>query len=241
MYCTRRGFSGAGRDDDGVVHGAGVGEGLHDLRNRRALLPDAAVDADNVAALLIDDGVENDGGFAGLAVADDQLALAAANGDHGIDGLDAGLERLAHGLAVEHAGRDAFEGIALLRNYGTFTVERLAERVDHPADQGLTHGNRHNGVGALDDVAFFEFERLAKKHHTDFFFFEVQRDAENIVRESEHLAGHDLFEAVDARDAVADADDGTDFIDGNRLLVVLNLLAQDLANFVCFDIRHACS
>ena len=99
------------RHHDGVIHGAVVFERLHHLRDRRALLADGDIDADHVAALLVDDGVESDGGLAGLAVADDQLALAAADGDHGVDGLDAGLQRLFHGLAVDHAGRQALDGI----------------------------------------------------------------------------------------------------------------------------------
>jgi hypothetical protein len=45
-------------------------------------------------SLLVDDRVDRDGGLAGLAVADDELALAAADRDHGVDGLDAGLHRL---------------------------------------------------------------------------------------------------------------------------------------------------
>src|SRR5712691_1287081 len=46
---------------------------------------------------------------------------------------------------------------------------------------------------------------------------------------------------MNARNAVADADDRADFVDRNGLLVVLNLLAQNLADFVCLNIRHACS
>src|ERR1043165_3279514 len=49
------------------------------------------LDADDPGALLVDDGVDRDRRLAGLAVADDQLALAAADGDHGVDGLEAGL------------------------------------------------------------------------------------------------------------------------------------------------------
>ena len=102
-------------------------------------------------------------------------------------------------------------------------------------------GHGHNRVGALDDVAFLQFAGFAKQHHADFLFFEVQRDAENVVREREHLAGHDFFQAVNARDAVAHADDRADFVDRNGLLVVLDLLAQNLADFIRFNIRHSCS
>jgi len=96
------------------------------LGDRGALLADRAVDADEVAALLIDDGVEDYRGLAGLAVADDELALAAADRNHGVDGLDAGLHWFANGLAIENAGGDFFEWVALLRLDGAFAVERLA-------------------------------------------------------------------------------------------------------------------
>src|SRR5882724_11130877 len=114
-----------GGHHDGVLHGAGIGEGLHDLRDRRTLLADGAVNANYVAALLIDDGVENDGGLPRLTVADDQLTLAAADGDHGVDGLDAGPERLANRLAIEHARRNALQRIALLRDDGRSEERRV--------------------------------------------------------------------------------------------------------------------
>ena len=87
----RSGLRSGRGDDDGVIHRSGIGENFNDLRDGRALLPDRTVDANHPLALLVDDGIENDGGFSGLAVADDQLALAAADGDHRIDSLDAGL------------------------------------------------------------------------------------------------------------------------------------------------------
>jgi hypothetical protein len=40
-----------------------------------SFLADGHVDADQVLALLVDDGVHGQGGLAGLPVADDQLAL----------------------------------------------------------------------------------------------------------------------------------------------------------------------
>src|SRR5215831_18657368 len=70
------------RNDDGVFHRAVIVEGLDDRSDRRALLPDSAVDTDEVASFAVDDGVERDGRFASLAVADDQFALTAANRNH---------------------------------------------------------------------------------------------------------------------------------------------------------------
>src|SRR5208337_2137712 len=90
------------RDDDGVVHRTVVIQGLHHLRDRRALLADGAVDTDQVAALAVDNGVERDRGLAGLAVANDELALATADGDHRVDGFQPSGHGLFHGLAVDN-------------------------------------------------------------------------------------------------------------------------------------------
>ena len=78
----RSGLVGGGDDHDGVLHGAVAFEQGHGARHGGFLLPDGDVDADQVLALLVDDRVDGDGGLAGLAVADDQFALAAADGDH---------------------------------------------------------------------------------------------------------------------------------------------------------------
>src|SRR3989454_6870243 len=45
----RGGLGGRRGHDDGVVHGAGIGQNLYHLRDGRALLPDGAVDADQLA------------------------------------------------------------------------------------------------------------------------------------------------------------------------------------------------
>ena len=85
-----------GRHHDGVVHGTVVFECLDEVGHGGAFLSDGDIDTiDGVAFLivlsLVDDGVDGDSGLAGLAVANDELALAAANGNHRVDGLDARL------------------------------------------------------------------------------------------------------------------------------------------------------
>ena len=137
-----------------MAHGAGFGQRLHHLGDRGALLADGAVDADQVVLGVVDDGVEQHGGLAGLAVADDELALAAADGNHGVDGLEAGGHGLADALAVDDAGREAFDGQRFGGGDGTFVVDGHAERVDHAAHHGRAYRHAQNLAGALDLVAF---------------------------------------------------------------------------------------
>ena len=98
-----------GRHDDGVLHRAVLLKRGHKLRHLGRLLADGDVDADKIAAALVDDRIDGDGRLAGGAVTDDQLALAATDGNHGVHRLDAGLHRLVDGLAGHDVRRDPLQ------------------------------------------------------------------------------------------------------------------------------------
>src|SRR5690606_25914525 len=122
----------------------------------RLLLTDRHVDADHVLPLLVDDRVDGHRGLAGLAVADDELALTAADRDHRVDRLEARLHGLVHRLALDDARRLDLDHAALGALERALAVDRLAERVHHPADEGLTDRHGHDGPGALDGVALLD-------------------------------------------------------------------------------------
>ena len=154
--------NGRGCADDGRVgHRAGLFEGVDDLADRRALLADGDVDALDlllrVAALpvvaLVDDRVEGHRGLAGLPVADDQLALAAADGGHGVDRLDAGLQRLLHRLALDDRGAWSLQHAALGRLDVALAVERSAERVDDAAEEAVADRDGQDLAGAAHLLA----------------------------------------------------------------------------------------
>ena len=92
--------------------------------------------------------------FSGLAVADNQFALAAPDGNNRVHGFDAGLQRLFHAFALHHAGRFDFNQAALVGDNRAFAVNRFAQRVHHAANQRAT--NRHIGdaTGGFHGVAF---------------------------------------------------------------------------------------
>src|SRR5438270_1829834 len=99
----RSGIRRGSGNHNGVFHCAMLFEGSDNLRNRGTLLSNGYIDADNILASLVDDRVKRHGGFAGLAIANDQFALTAANWYHRINCFDTGLERLLHGLPVHNA------------------------------------------------------------------------------------------------------------------------------------------
>ena len=170
-------FLGTGDDDDRVLHRAVRLEHGDGLGDRRELLADRDVDADEALALLVDDRVDRDGRLARLAVADDQLALAAADRDQRVDRLDAGLDRRVDRLADDDARGDALDGPPRGRCDRALVVERAAERVDHPTDERLADRDLGHAAGRLDGVAFLDRPCVPEDDRADRLLLEVQGEA----------------------------------------------------------------
>ncbi len=183
---------------------------LDRLRDRGALLPDGNVDALHALTLLVQDRVDRDGGLARLAVADDELALAAADRCHRVDGLDAGLQRLVHRLAAGDAGRLHLEPAELVLRDGTLAVDRDTESVHDPADQRVADGDRDDAAGRGDELTLFDRVGVTEDHGADRLFLEVQGEALRAALELEQLVDRGVRQAGDARDAVADLEHTTD-------------------------------
>ena len=129
-------------------------EPLHDRRDGGVLLTDRHVHARDALPLLVDDRIDRDCRLARAPIADDQLALAAADGNHRIDGFDARLERLFHGLPLDDARRHNLDFARLSRMNRTETIDRTSQRVDHTANHRRSDGHFEYAGGAADLVAF---------------------------------------------------------------------------------------
>ena len=126
---------GRGNDKDAALGGAVLPYRVDDPPHRGRPLTDRHIDADQVGVLLIDDRVDADRRLAGGAVADDQFALAAPDREQGVDGQDAGLNRLRDEIALDDRGRLPLHRHLPLRLHRLVAVERPAERIDDAAEQ----------------------------------------------------------------------------------------------------------
>src|SRR6185369_16847739 len=106
-------------------------------------------------------------------------------------------------------------------------VERVAERVDHPAEQLLADRDARDRAAAADRLALADLLPLAEERDADVVLLEVQRDPRHAVLELEQLQREAVLEAVDARDAVADLEDGADLGEVGLHLELLDPLAED--------------
>src|SRR5699024_4546903 len=120
------------------------------------------------------DRVDPDRGLAGLAVADDQLALAAADRGHRVDGLQSGLHRLLDRLALHDARRLQLEGAAADGLDGAETVDGGAGGVDHAAEVAVPDRDREHLAGAADLLALLDAGELAEDDRSEEHTSELQ-------------------------------------------------------------------
>ena len=206
-----------GGHHDGVFQRAVFLEILDDLRHVCTFLADghvnrikrpeilvAALDAFLVDAGIVDDGVDANRRLASLAVADDQLALAAADRDHRVHRHDTGLHRLADRLALDDARRNFLHRITLLRGNLTLAIDRPTQRIHHTPEQRLADGHGQQLAGGFHLVALGDAGVVAENHRAHFRLLEVQSEAHHAVAEVEHLVHHRASEALDLGHAVTD-------------------------------------
>ena len=145
-----------------------------------------------------------------------------------------------HRFARDDAGRLDVDPLALAGDR-PLVVDRIAERVDHAAEQALADGHVDDGAGALDGLAFLDLAVIAEDHDADIVDFEVERHAADAVLELDHLAGLHVVEAVGAGDAVADGEHLADFRDLGLLAEILDLLLEDRGDFCGADVHQPTS
>src|ERR1035438_5490117 len=79
---------------------------------------------------------------------------------------------------------------------------------------------------------------VAHQHGAHLGLIQVHGKAVDAVGKLEHLAGHDLVQAMQAGNAVAQRDDGANLVYLDALLVVLDLLAEQLGDLIRINLCH---
>ena len=121
---------------------------------------------------------------------------------------------------------------------GTLAVDRLAQRVDDATEQFGPDRHFQDTAGGLDDVTFGDMLVLAKYHHADRVALEVQREAEGVAGELDHLALHHVRQAVNAADAIRHRHHRA-LVTGIRADVqVLNLALEQFADFSGIELHE---
>ena len=157
---------------------------------------------------MVDNRIDTDGGFTGATIADDQFALAATDGNHGINRHDASEERLVNRFADHDPWGDFLYRIKFFGIDRAFAINGPAKGIDDATEQGATDGYGEKFAGGLNFVAFFKLRDVTEDDATHFVSFEIEGDADGAARKLHHLIIHDVGETVEFGDAIGDCADG---------------------------------
>ena len=119
-------LAGRGRHHGGIIHRPELFKCLYNRGDCRGLLADGHIDTLYILPLLVNNRVNSNGRLPRLAVADNQLTLPPSNRDHGVNGLNAGLQRRVYGFPGNNAGRHPFNLPIFIRLNGACAVNGLA-------------------------------------------------------------------------------------------------------------------
>ncbi len=122
-------------------------------RYRGRLLSDRGIHADHIARTLVDDRVERDGRLAGAAIADDELPLAAAQGDGRIDDEHSGRKGPLDQRSIDDRRRRPLHGRRRCGDNRLAAVERPAKGIDDSPEERLAHRHPDDISRAMHDVA----------------------------------------------------------------------------------------
>ena len=210
--------------------------------NGRSLLADGHIDTiDRLACLietlLVDDGINGDGGLTRLTVADDELTLSATDGNHRVDGLQACLQRFLHGLTIDNAGSLAverhFESISQIDV--AFAVDSLSQRINDASKHVVVDTDGGDTFCTLHNLSFLNTRRGAKEHAAHIVFLQVHHDSHCAVLKLQQFVGFSITKTVNTGHAVADGEHGAHLVEFLGAGDSLQLVEQHLGYFAWFD------
>jgi len=199
-----RGF---GHDHGGIAQGAVGAQGVNGLHHRRALLADHHVQAAHVLVALADDGVQCKCALAGAVVSNQQLALAAADRNQGVDDLAAGVERAVDEVTCNDGRRVAFNRSPPAAVRRGATVERRTQGVDDSAEQAVAGRHGENVAGLPCLATRHECRRGGQQNGADTVCGEVENQRLAAVRDPDDPVHACRRQAFDPHHAITDRTD----------------------------------
>ncbi len=177
-------------------------EGINHLGHSRFFLSHGHIDTVDVRILLVDDGIYTEGRLADLPVPNDQLTLPSANGGHGIDGLNARVHGLIHGLADDDPRGHHLDPAKLSGIDWPFAIYGITHSINDPTQDCFSNGNFSNPAGSFDGVPLFNLRIIAHDGNAHVILFQIKAETIDATWKFQHLQGHGIFHAIHTSDTI---------------------------------------
>ena len=181
---------------------------------------------------MADDGIEGDGGLSRGAVADDQLSLPPADGDHTVDRLYPGMHRGIHRLAQHYIGSHPLYRVGLFILYRPLAIQRLPQRVYHPPDETITHRHLGDPPGAAHLIPLLDLRVVSEDNHANTVLFKIECKPNNPIGELDQFVIPGPIKTMNASDAIADLNHSAHIHHCHHGAELLDLLSDDRGNIL---------
>ena len=195
-------FPGSGNHHRRIFHRPEILQCPNELSHGGSFLTDCHVDALYSLSLLMQDGIQRNGRFPGLAVADNQFPLASSDGYHGIDGLDPGLQRCVYRFSVHHPMGFPLHRAAASRLQRPLFVHRLPQGIYHPSQKTVPHGYIHAVSGAFYLIPLIALPLISQQHRRHRILLQIERHTVHTPGKLQKFAKHTLPQSIDSGNPV---------------------------------------
>ena len=213
--------------DNSVIHGIVLLQGSYQLCNGGCLLTDGYIDTYHILTLLVQDGVDGDGGLTGLTVTDDQLTLSTTDGEHGIDCQNTGLHRYTYGLSVHDGRSRLLDGTIPLFLNGTCAVDGCSQSIHDPALESVTYGDTGSLTGTNDSGTLTDLGIMTEQDTSDLISADILYHSLDTGIEDNDLTVLGMVDTIDIGDTVTYPADGTDLMLLCLQVEIFDLTLQD--------------
>ena len=122
-----------------------------------------------------------------MLIANDELTLPSADGEQGIDDLVAGIDRFVNEVAGGDRGREPFQWAVLVGMWIFPAVQRPAQRIDDPAEKGITDGQAECPAGQMGACTCGQFLGFTQQDTANEVRIKVQDQGAAAVPELQNI------------------------------------------------------
>ena len=204
----------------------------YNLSYCRSFLSDCNIDTDYIFAFLVQNGIQCNRSLTCLSVTDDQLTLATADREHGVNRKNTCFQRNCYRFSVNNSRcRILYRTIPVCLDL-TFTIDRRSQSVYDPSDKSVTYRHTCLLLSSCYLCSFFDPCIFTEQDTSDAVCTDILNHTFQTILKGYNLAIHSMINTMYRGDTISDGDDCSYFLVLADFVIILNFFFQNRNDFI---------
>ena len=204
----------------------------YDLSYCGSFLSDCNIDTDYIFAFLVQNGIQCNGSLTCLSVTDDQLTLATADREHGVNGKNTCFQRNCYRFSLNDPRcRILYRTIPVCLNLA-FTIDRCSQSIYNPSDKSVTYRHTCLFLGSCHLCSFFDSCIFTEQDTSDAVCTDILNHTFQTILKGYNLAIHSMINTMYRGDTISYGDDCSYFLVLADFVIILNFFFQNRNDFI---------